>query len=501
MSLFLALGAIAVVMVLVVERLPRARSQAGDLKLRKVADEIYLYRGFFSNSVVFVLGDGVLIVDTQVAPLAARRLRTDIEKITSKPIRWVVNTHYHGDHTGGNALFPEADIIATSQTARFVVERDRERVEYAETFGLAFQEVHPTIGPTRTFDGSLILELGGERIELHQIGRCETPDACVVYWPRRGAVACGDGVATDEYPFNGVPFMDEGLRDDGEWVRFLQTIKSWNAHYLLPGHGEPLVGSDAINARMELLSSLFEDVLRATRVEMARGTPFAELVERVDTKLSRYREHPGLHEGTVSQRFLIYRAFNNLSPDRKGKGWWHDLRPSVIVREACTEPFSLDRARSLDRPRAITMLETHLQKNETDAAAWALLSDVFLDGAQKVRPKVDATEYFVASTKAAKRALAIDPDAQLALLNLGCAEVFGGMVLAQSMQPAIEKLERALAKGGLTAKQALKARFFLGKAHQMELRDRESDKHLRQLLPLPLRPLYPLVRSTLRSMP
>jgi len=497
MSLYLALGAIALVLVLLGERMPRVRSQAGDLKLRKIADDIYLYRGFFSNSVVFVLGDGVLVVDTQVAPLAARRLRTEIEKITNKPVRWVVNTHYHGDHTGGNALFPEAEIIATSQTARYVVERDGERVEYAETFGLAFQEVHPTIGPTRTFDGSLILELGGERIEILQIGRCETPDACVVHWPRRGAVACGDGVATDEYPFNGVPFMDEGLRDDGEWVRFLQTIKSWNAHYLLPGHGEPLIGVDAINARMDLLSSLFEDVLRATREELGRGTPFAELVERVDDKLARYREHPGLHEGTVSQRFLIYRAFNNLSPERKGKGWWHDLRPSVIERAPCDEKYS----RGMDRPRAITALEAHLAANPDDAASWAELSDVFLDGAQRVRPKVDATEYFVASTRAARKALAIDPDAQLALLNLGCAEVFGGMVLAQSMAPAIDKLERALGKGGLTAKQRLKARFFLGKAHQMELRDRESDKHLRLLLPLPLRPLYPLIRSTLRSMP
>jgi cyclase len=345
------------------------RSQAGDLKMRRIADDVYLYRGFFSNSCVLVLPDGVMIVDTQVAPLAARRLRHEIERVTNKPIRWVVNTHYHGDHTGGNALFPEAEIIATSQCARYVVERDSERVEYANTFGLAFQEVHPTIGPTRTFDGRVLVS----EVEILQIGRCETPDACVVHWPRRGVVCCGDGVATDEYPFNGVPFLDEGLRDDGEWVRFLRTIKSWNPYILLPGHGEPLVGHETIAARLELLADLFTDVLRETRAEMNRGTPFKELVERVDHKLARYREHPGLHEGTVSQRFLIYRAFNNLSPERKGKGWWHDLRPSVIQRTPCDEPYSYERAATLDRPRAIAMLEKHVEQHD-DPRAWALLS-------------------------------------------------------------------------------------------------------------------------------
>jgi hypothetical protein len=75
------------------------------------------------------------------------------------------------------------------------------------------------------------------------------------------------------------------------------------------------------------------------------------------------------------------------------------------------------------------------------------------------------------------------------------------MVLAQPMATAIGKLERALTKGGLTARQRIKAEFFLGKAHQMELRDRESDKHLRRLLPVVLRPLYPLIRPTLRAMP
>ncbi len=506
---------LALLGVIIAERVPRVSSAAGDLKLHRVADDVYFYRGYFSNSAVLVLSDGVLVVDTQVSPRAGRRLRREIEKVTDKPIRWVVNTHYHGDHTGGNEAFPEAEIIASAMTARYVVERDSERVEYANTYGLEFQHVHETVPPTRIFEGRLELELGGETIEILQIGRCETPDACVVRWARRGVVCCGDGVPTVDYPYTGVPFLDEGLRDDGEWVRFLDTIRGWRPHVLLPGHGPSLVGEDAISARLELLSSLFADLMRTTREELARGGTTEEVADRVDARLARYGQNPALRQHTVSQRFACYRCINNLSHDRKGKGWWHDLRPSVIRRASddavAAEMAGLaashalySRAASLaasNRPLAISMAEAWLATHEDDAAAWALLADLFFDGSRNVRPTVDATEFFVASTKAAKRALALDPDAQLALLNLGSAEVFGGMVLAQDMSSGISKIERALAQGGLTSQQAAKGEFFLGKAHQMELRERESDRHFRRALPAPLRPLYPLLRSTIRAYP
>lgn len=509
-DLIFGFTALALMLVLVSQRLPRVQSAAGDLRLHRVADDVYFYRGYFSNSAVLVLGDGVLLVDTQVSPRAAERLREEIAKITDKPVRWVINTHYHGDHTGGNALFPEAEIIATSLCARYVVERDAERLEYAHTFGLEFHHVHETVGPTRTFDGALELELGGERIEVRQIGRGETPDACVVWWPRRGVCACGDAVATVDYPYLGVPFMDEGLRDDGEWVGLLRTVKSWQPHILLPGHGPPMIGGDRIGLRLELLASLFEDLLRVTREEMKRGGELAALVERVEGRLERYGKHPDLQQYTVSQRFAIYRAFNNLSPDRKGKGWWHDLRPSVIRRAegVTSEGLSsgaliaeVERVVDSDRPRAIALLESHLSSTPTDAAAWGLLADVFFDGARSVRPTVDATEYFVASTKAAKKALALDPEEPLALLNLGCAEVFGAMVLAQTMSPGIDKIERSLAARPQVGRRSGKAEFFLGKAHQMELRTRESDRHLRRALPLALRPLFPLLRPVLRAFP
>ena len=522
LAAFAAIALLLVVLLanaaVLVARVPKERS-AGDLRLHRLARGAYIYRGFFSNSAVLVMDEAVVVVDTQVSPIAARRLRDAIEAITTKPIRYVINTHYHGDHTGGNAVFPEAEVIATEETARFVVERDPERVEYAHTFGLEFEEVHATSPPTRTFADQMTLEVGRERLELMRLGRVETPDACVVHWPARGVVACGDGVATHDYPYLGVPFLDEGLRDDRSWIGYLEAIAALRPEVLIAGHGPPLVGRSVIAARIELLIALFTDLLDEVRAELREGTGTKEIVARVDRRLRRYPERADLQEHTVSQRFAIYRCINNLSPERAGRGWWNDLRPSVIARAQAeevaatratieaTEGAHVARALSLASHRrdlAIALLEAWIREHERDAHARGALADVFFDGlpeARRTHPFVDAMEYVAACSAAAKGALAIDPEEPLALLSLGVAEVFGGMVLAQSMERAIEKIERALRAPHLSAHQRRKGAFFLGKAHQVELRDADSDRWLRQVLPAALRPLFPLVRARLRAYP
>ena len=520
LALTLVVGILLILAVLaaVLARVPEKRS-AGDLRLHALSegDDVFCYRGFFSNSAVLVLKDGVVVVDTQVSPIAGKRLRAEIERVTNKPIKVVVNTHYHGDHTGGNALFPEAEVIATEDTARYVVERDEERIEYAHTFGLEFQEVHATLGPTSTFAGTKVVQVGDDEVHVLQLGRVETPDACVVHWPKQRVVACGDGVATHDYPYLGVPFMDEGLRDDGSWIGYLKAIRALRPVVLIPGHGPPLVGEEIIAARLDLLVGLMTDLLAATKEELDKGTPIPAIVARVDSKLAHYRVRPDLQEHTVSQRFAIYRCINNLSPARKGQGWWHDLRPSVIRRATAEDveralatiegsPTSWALAHAGDRRAlAIATLEAWVHEHPDDAAAHGALSDLFFDGMIECRkaghPFVDAMEYVAASSSSAKAALMLDPKEKLALLNLGVAEVFGGMVLAQCMDVGIGRIERALAQDGLSKQQRRKGAFFLGKAHQVELRDDEADRWFREVLPGFARPLFPLARARMRAYP
>ncbi|MFI5300444.1 MAG: MBL fold metallo-hydrolase, partial [Polyangiales bacterium] len=495
---------------------PSDRISAGDQRLHRVADGVFFYRGYFSNSCVLELPEGLVVVDTQVSPIGARHLREEIAAVSSKPIVLVVNTHYHGDHTGGNAVFDGIETIGSELTARYCHERDEERVQYANTFGLAFQEVHPTLAPTRTFRDRLELNIAGDTIVIAQIGASETPDCSVVWWPRRRIVCAGDGVATIDYPFLGVPFMDEGLRPDGDWIRFLTTIRDWKPEILLPGHGPAIVSEAAIRSRLDLLVELFTSLMDATKRAMAKQLAVDAIVAEVDRDLARYREHPELAAVIVSQRFAIYRCINNLSHGRAGKGWWNDLRPSIVARaprasvegwarEAKSTDAIVGRSRALvkgkRRDAAIALLECWIESHDRDARALAELADTLFDGAAGVRPKVDATEFFAEATKVVHRAIAIDGDEPLANLVLGCAEVFGGMVLSQPMQAGVAKIERALKSPTLTSRQRTKGLFFLAKAHQHEHRDSEADASFRAMLPAWLRWSFPLLRARLRRLP
>jgi hypothetical protein len=340
-----------------------------------------------------------------------------------------------------------------------------------------------------------------------QLGRVETPDACVVWWPARKVLVAGDGVATTGYPYLGVPFLDEGLQDDGQWIAFLESLDGMKPEVLIAGHGTPMVGSSNISARLRLLVQLFKDLFASVKEELARGTAIPELVRRVDEKLAHYRKRRDLEENTVGQKFAIYRALNSSMPERRGKGWWYDFRPSRIVRATPAEAEAeLSRAgsalavRRTQAPLAIAALELWVSRHPDDAAAHAQLSDTLFDAAAKVSPAVDSTELIVAATKAANAALALDAKQPIATLQLGCIEIWSAMVLCQSMASGISHLEQAL-ESPLTKRQRQKAHFFLGKAHQCELRDDLSDRHLRQALPWWLRWAFPFLRKRLRAIP
>ena len=487
---------------------------SADMRLHRLAPDVYVYRGFFSNSAVLVMPRSVVVIDTQTNPRVAERLRRQIAAVTDRPILHVINTHYHGDHVGGNAAFPEATIVAPEETARYVHERDQERVEYCHTFGLHLQEVPTVRPPDRTFSGRTTLEVDGETLELAQIGRNETPDACVVFWPARKVAVVGDGVATDQYPWLGVPFLDEGFQDDDQWRGYLRAIAARSPDVLIPGHGAPIVGAPRIQARLALLGALLTDLLEAVRLEIRAGTPFAEGVERVDRKLAHYRKRADLAERVVSQRFAIYRAWNSVDPSRRGKGWWTDLRPKVLrdvppaeldARLAGLEGTGVRRKAaalvSTDRPLAVAFLRRFLETHPDDGETWAALSEIALGGAGRTRPIVDATEYVNAAGAAATRALEIDPHHPVAALNQGIVEVWGALVTGQAMEAAVARLEGALGAPTLTFPQRTIGRFFLAKAHQAEGRDDEAGRWFRALLPGPLAWFAPILVPRLRTFP
>ncbi|NOT07776.1 MAG: MBL fold metallo-hydrolase [Gemmatimonadales bacterium] len=223
------------------------------------------------NSMVVVGDDGVLVVDTGYLPSVAREDIAWIKTLTPKPVRYVVNTHWHYDHNNGNAdyrkAFPGVEIVAHRETQRLIalnsaryaagvvvegsgsrktleayrtqltsdtsltpVERDTVRARIAqrerEMEEMGTLAVEP---PTRTFDRELNLRLGGRQIRLLHLARGNTPGDVVVWLPAEQVVAVGDLLVHPiPYAYNSIPH---------EWVAFLRGVDSLGARTIVPGHG------------------------------------------------------------------------------------------------------------------------------------------------------------------------------------------------------------------------------------------------------------------------
>ncbi|MEL6345082.1 MAG: MBL fold metallo-hydrolase [Myxococcota bacterium] len=507
------LGLLATIGLYVVSR-PRSTGQSGDNLLHPVAPGLWIFRGYFSNAVVFELRDQVVLVDALSHRHVAAQLARAIDQQIGKPVTHLIATHFHGDHVGGAAEFPQAIFITTETTAHYITTRSHERKTYTEAFGLITPEVLPPIRtPDETFSGEHTLTLGDETLRLLQLGAVETDDACVVHWPARRAIACGDGVSTVGYPFLGAPIADEGLRDDGEWLGFLSRLAALEPEVLLPGHGIPLIGVARIHARLALLRALFTDILDATRDAMRTHDAVEDVLTAALPRLAPYDARADLKQNVTTQRFAIYRAYNSMRPERAGKGWWHDLRaPTLRPPDPACAPQTIDRipnteallrqSRGLkDSNEVAALFEVWLRRHPEDVEARAALAAAMLSKVGASRSIVDDAEYFHAARDAARGVLDRAPDHPVGLAVLGILTVWSAIVLGAPTADGVEMLRRALRAEPLDRPMRQRVAFFIGKAHQFEHNAEESDRWLRRAMPPWSRTLFPLFRPLLRSIP
>ncbi len=222
----------------------------------------------------FVVGErGVLVIDAHINGAMARQIQAAVRKVTEKPILYLVNTNYHGDHTFGNYAFPrETLIVAHRETA----ERMR-HFEHEKQFMLQTVDNDPAVYadvrlrlPDVVFDNYLRLDLGGREVELYHFGPGNTPGDTVVYLPEvriawTGNLVVGEGT---------IPFLIEGgARADLQTIaRFAQTL---DVKKIIPGHG--LMTSGEIFGRY---LSYLNDLIRTVRQAIWAGWTLEETLTR-----------------------------------------------------------------------------------------------------------------------------------------------------------------------------------------------------------------------------
>jgi len=220
-----------------------------EIKVVKVAGSIYMLQGADAGNIAASVGeDGIVIVDDQYAPLADK-IRAALKGITDKPIRFVINTHFHGDHTGGNALFQkDAPIIAHDNV--------RKRLAAGGTAGNlgSVKSDYKAAGkdalPILTFDHDMTVHLNGEDIRALHFPSGHTDGDSIIFFPQSNVVHMGD-----DFVRYGFPFIDlaSGGSVDGMIAAMEQVVPKLPPDVkVIPGHGD-LANLDDVREYVKML--------------------------------------------------------------------------------------------------------------------------------------------------------------------------------------------------------------------------------------------------------
>jgi cyclase len=293
-----------------------------------------------SNSAVIINADDVLIVDSHISPESGRAMLAELKSITDKPVRFVINTHFHYDHTNGNQVFPPTvDIIGHEYTrrrligdilqrglfadllnglpkqledlkARAAAEQDpagksrlAQQLRVQTAFAASLNDLKPT-PPNLTLDDHLTLFRGDREIRLLYLGRGHTGGDVVVYLPKERVLCSGDLLV------NGVANLVDGYVN--EWPDALEKLQALDFVDVIPGHGEPFKGKERIAYFQAYLHDFWQQAVKLHDAQV----PAAEAAKRID--MTAHKAHypaitgPGVNVNGINRVYqVIERRANN----------------------------------------------------------------------------------------------------------------------------------------------------------------------------------------------
>jgi len=285
-------------------------------ELKPVADGVYAAIAkpatkVNCNGAVILLDDGVMVVDTFSKPSAARALMEQIKSVTPKPVKYVVDTHFHWDHYYGNEVYLGAwpagvEIISSEATRQNIEQRGiprvkreilevpkeietlkadlakaadatkkaeiQENLRQTEAYLAELKAMRVTL-PTLTFDRSLMLYQKSRTVEILYLGKGHTDGDAVVYLPKEKVIITGDAL------HGWTPYMGDSYPYD--WIRMLEATEKLDFDYIIGGHGGVMRGK----GQFQMWEQYFRDLLAETAAAYAQGATLEETRQRVAAAL------------------------------------------------------------------------------------------------------------------------------------------------------------------------------------------------------------------------
>jgi glyoxylase-like metal-dependent hydrolase (beta-lactamase superfamily II) len=244
--------------------LAAARSQTS--AARELAPGVFFWQGDHvkgvpANGVWVVFKDYVLVVDANF-PQGAQEILPLIRQSTPKPIRFLFDTHWHGDHTGANKVYAEAGATIVCSTAC---------AEELRTKGAKARA--PAEPASMSFSDRMVFDDGAKRVELIRLGPAHSKGDAVAYLPKERILVAGDLCVNWNWGNNvGDPDADY----DG-WLRALDELTRWDIQTLIPGHGAP-GATETLRGQRAYLADMREQV----RAGVKAGKTADQLVKAID---------------------------------------------------------------------------------------------------------------------------------------------------------------------------------------------------------------------------
>lgn len=275
------------------------------MKVTKVAGNVYTLQGAGGNIGASVGEDGIVIVDDQYAPLADK-IKVALRGITDKPVRFVINTHYHEDHTGGNAIFQQTAPVIAQDNVRKRLEEGGTAGNYG---GVKFEaKAQPKEAlPIITFDHDVTLHLNGEDIRALHFPHGHTDGDSVIFFPKSNVVHMGDDFVTYGFPFVD---LSGGGSVEGMIAAIDEIIPKLPADVkVIPGHG-PISNLDDVRR--------FVTMLKDTRAAVATGIKQGKSLDQLkqENVLAPWQKWSG--DFITSEQWLVT-LYNDLTGKKEGE--------------------------------------------------------------------------------------------------------------------------------------------------------------------------------------
>ena len=297
-----------------VNQMAKAFASQADLTEKKVTfekltPEAYAYSAEGDPTSGVVIGDdAVMVIDTRSTPVAAQDLIRRVRKVTNKPIKYVVLTHYHAVRVMGASAYGAEHIIASEDTLGLIRERGAQDFKSeVGRFPRLFQSVESVPGltwPTITFKDRMTIWLGKLEVQFLQIGRGHTKGDIVVWLPKSRVLFSGDLVENGATPYAG----DAYLRD---WPHTLERMRAMKPRKLVPGRGDACKTPKQIEAAIAGTQDFVRSLVRHVDKGVARKQSLKQVFDGAHPALSRRFGHWAIFEHCMP--FDVTRCYDELS--------------------------------------------------------------------------------------------------------------------------------------------------------------------------------------------